>query len=60
MSNEYKPRPATFSLNREQLDYIESEAKRLEAETGGITVSRSAVVRRCLDAARKRQDDGAE
>lgn len=56
MSNtDNRPRPATFTLNRDQLDFIESETKRLERATGGIVVSRSAVVRRALDEARKRQ-----
>lgn len=60
MSNtDGKPRPATFQLNPEQIAWVEREAKRLEVETGGIVVSRSAVVRRALDEVRKkRQGEG--
>jgi len=59
MSNtDGKPRQATFTLNPDQIDWVEREARRLEVETGGIVVSRSAVVRRALDEVRKRQDGG--
>lgn len=56
-----RTKPATFTLNPEQIEWVDAEAKRLEAETGGVVVvSRSAIVRRALDEARKRQDGNGD
>lgn len=52
-------KPVTFVLSTEQLAWVEAEAERVGAEAGGgAHISKSAIVRRALDEARKRQGGG--
>jgi hypothetical protein len=44
-------RCVTLAIRTDQLAWIDAEAKRIEIETGGVHVSRSAIVRRVLDEA---------